>query len=595
MNPHENLAGQRLPPLVAGRRRLWLAAVVANASLQAGLAVAAAWAAKRFVEALLQAPSAVGTASSLPPLAPEAAAALVGVVVLLLAAALLRAAQLPLSEALVQHYIAHLRLRLLDRLAVLAPDGRLRRSRGGLMLRFVGDAQALRAWTGRGIAESIAALIAGAALLAALAVLQPLLAVAAASWMLLAGVLMSITLPRLRQRIAESRRRQAALAAHLYDRIATLPQWQAGGSARHERARLRRIQRRLRRALQLRAKACALHRVLLDVCLAGMSASLLGLIAVGPAVTPADGGLVVGVFGLVALLAAPLRRIGRALEAREAARVARLRMQELLDDPSRLPGSRGAMVTDGGRTAAVRGRERPARRAGLYLRGLKVLPGASPLDAHWPCGSRVALLAGTAGGAAVAAALLEVCAGQRVPAAGEVALGGNPLYALHAPALRGRVARLSPDMVPMRGSVRRFLSQRRPDAADGELLRACALAGWHDADARLLARPLRDAGADLPPLRRRQLTLAAALVGRPDVLLVEDAERALPGDAQVALRRLMQGHAGTLVLSTGTPTLAAMADVCVDLDAGAVAGVGARTGMHARDADGEGAGRGGTL
>ena len=118
------------------------------------------------------------------------------------------------------------------------------------MLRFVGDAQALRAWVGRGIAQCVAAGCALVALLAGLALWQPRLALWTLPWLVLAGVMMSLTLPPLRRAVRECRRRQAGIATNVYDRIATLPLLQATGATARERRRLQRQNRQLRQAMQ---------------------------------------------------------------------------------------------------------------------------------------------------------------------------------------------------------------------------------------------------------------------------------------------------------------------------------------------------------
>ncbi|MBK7514042.1 MAG: hypothetical protein IPI51_00120 [Betaproteobacteria bacterium] len=263
----------RLPPVASGRRRLWLAGVLANHLLQAALALGAAFAAKTLVDGLDHRQAGAWPGDMLWPAA--------GVLGLVLAAGALRGLELAQSEALAQHYIAHLRLRLFDRLASLSPEGRQRRSRGGVMLRFVGDAQALRAWVGRGIAQCVAAGCALVALLAGLALWQPRLALWTLPWLVLAGVMMSLTLPPLRRAVRECRRRQAGIATNVYDRIATLPLLQATGATARERRRLQRQNRQLRQAMQRRAWARARHRWAPDLCLAGLAGSLLFAVVTG--------------------------------------------------------------------------------------------------------------------------------------------------------------------------------------------------------------------------------------------------------------------------------------------------------------------------
>ena len=522
----------RLPPVASGRRRLWLAGVLANHLLQAALALGAAFAAKTLVDGLDHRQAGAWPGDMLWPAA--------GVLGLVLAAGALRGLELAQSEALAQHYIAHLRLRLFDRLASLSPEGRQRRSRGGVMLRFVGDAQALRAWVGRGIAQCVAAGCALVALLAGLALWQPRLALWTLPWLVLAGVMMSLTLPPLRRAVRECRRRQAGIATNVYDRIATLPLLQATGATARERRRLQRQNRQLRQAMQRRAWARARHRWAPDLCLAGLAGSLLFAVVTGAS---AGGGLLVGVLGLLGLLARPLRGIGRALESREEAQVARERMLEFLAERQRLSLPRhgtqpGPSPELGFESAAVPGR-------------------LEAFTARVPHGRRVAVC-GPAG--AGKSTLLALAARLRDPAAGRVTLGSAPLPQVDAALLRQRISHLSGEATLVRGSVRRCLQQRDPAAPDAALLAACALAGWPQADAATLAATVRDGGDNLNGQRRRQLALAAALVGVPDVLVVDDAEHALPGPPLPALAALLERFPGTVLFATADPRLAALAD-----------------------------------
>ena len=71
---------------------------------------------------------------------------------------------------------------------------------------------------------------------------------------------------------------------------------------------------------------------------------------------------------------------------------------------------------------------------------------------------------------------------------------------------------------------------------------------------------MRDGGDNLNGQRRRQLALAAALVGAPDVLVVDDAEHALPGPPLPTLAALLERFPGTVLFGTADPRLAALAD-----------------------------------
>lgn len=546
-----------LPALASGRRRLWLAGVLGNHLLQAALALAVAVAARALTVQIgaahvdaphANAPGAGGVAFAL-----GDAAAWVALLMLLLAgAALLRGLELTQGEALAQHYIAHLRLRLFDGLVQMAPAGRHRRSRGGVMLRFVGDVQAMRTWVGRGIAQCVAAACALAVLLGALAWWHAPLALLALTWLLLACGAMALTLPPVVRAVRLARRRQAGIAANIHDRIGTLPLLQGSGSARRERQRLHAQNRGLRRAMQQRAWARARHRWAVDLCIGGLGLTLLAVLSgslpaaagtwLGLAAVP-DTGLLVGAVTLLALLARPLRSAAVALESLAAARVARERMLDFLREPARLAPARhgaspGAAPTLAFDAAGVRGR-------------------LVPFTAALPHGRHVAVTGAAGSGKST---LLALAARLLDPDSGRVCLGGRGLVTLDGPALRRALGVLAAEPLLVRGTVRQNLQQRRPNAAEHTLAAAAALTGWVDAGPALFAQTVSDAGANLNGELRREIAWAAALVGQPAVLLIDDAERALPGQPAARLQAFLRRYPGSVLFSTADPGLAALAD-----------------------------------
>ncbi len=552
-------SGEGLPPLFRGRRRWLLTGLLCNHLLQALLAVAVAWQLPALVRQMAAAP--------VPELAQAPwwpAASLAGASLLALGA--LRHLSLAQGEALAQHYIAHVRLRLFDRLASLSPAGQQRRSRGGVMLRFVGDVQALRAWIGTGLAQCVAAGFALGALGVGLAWWAPALAAWALGWGVLAGLAMTLTLPRLARTVRLSRQRQAQIAANIHDRINHLQGMQGTGNTRNERRRLSGQNRRLRQALLGRAWAQAAHRSALDLCILGLGSCLLvasvlglggtgaqgmgGLLATG--VGPGAGtetGLWAGVLGLLGLLSTPLRGLGLALESRAAAQVARERMLDFLAEPQRLHWARSVPPASRGPT---RHRKGPA----LQLEGAGLPGRLAPLTAHLAAGAQLAVLGAPDSGKSSLVALL---ARLEDPAQGRVLANGQPLARWSQARWRRLASHLSAEPALTRGSVRQFLRQRQPRASDAQLLQACALAGWPQATAADLDHQLPDEGAGLSGQRKRQLALAGALVGQPRLLVIDDAEHSLPFPAEQQLSRLLAEFEGSLVYTTARPELAALA------------------------------------
>jgi ABC-type multidrug transport system fused ATPase/permease subunit len=530
-----------LPPLWQGRRRSALMTLATSSLVQALLVVGAAL----FGRALIDQEIDLSGSQSL------------GVLVaMLLATALLRRWQIVQAERLAQHYIADVRLVLFDTLATLSPVGRQKRSRGGVMLRFVGDAQALRAWVGFGIPALVSAAIAWLSLVVGLALLDAALASVAVVVGSLTALGMLWTLPPLARAVRQARLRQAYIAANVHDKLAALTVMQSAAQQGRERRRLQRQNERLADAMAARASAQGRHHFVLDMALACLALSVIGLLLFDTSGShsvqiPGTTGQLIGALGLIGLLGAPLRRIGRALEQRTAAQVARERIAEFLADAEP-------------RTAGAPGDPRPAD-GGVQIAGwpLSVRPGHT-FAGHSAAGRRIAVMGAQGSGKS---ALLETLARLRPLNGGGFWLGGVPIDDISARRFSRAVSFLAPEMPLLRGTVARNLRYRRSSASVAELQAACDAAGWqHALDENILERRVRDAGANLTGQERRSLALARALVGKPLLLVVDDIEHCLIAPTVQGLQRLIAAHTGTLVYSTHDAALAALADEVWTLD-----------------------------
>ena len=531
-----------LPPLWQGRRRSALAGLAASSLAQALLVVGAAL----FGRALIDQEIALSGVQSL------------GVLVaMLLGTALLRRWQIVQAERLAQHYIAEVRLVLFDTLATLSPVGRLKRSRGGVMLRFVGDAQALRAWVGFGIPALVSAGIAWLALVGGLALLDAALAAVAVVVGSMAALGMMWTLPPLAKAVRQARLRQAYIAANVHDKLSALSVMQSAAQQGRERRRLQRQSERLADAMAARAAAQGRHHFVLDLALACLALSVIGLLlfdspGAHSVQLPGTTGQLIGALGLIGLLGAPLRRIGRALEQRTAAQVARERIAEFLSDAE----PRAACAPDDPRPAD----------GGVQIAGWPVSERHGHTFArHTAAGRRIAVMGAPGSGKS---ALLETLARLRPLVGGGIWLGGVPIDDISARRFSRAVSFIAPEMLLLRGTVAKNLRYRRSSASLADLQAACDAAGWQQAlDENVLELRVRDAGANFTGQERRSLTLARALVGKPMLLLADDIEHCLAAPTVQALERLLAAHSGTLIYSTHDAALAAMADEVWTLDA----------------------------
>ncbi|NJN46857.1 MAG: ABC transporter ATP-binding protein [Candidatus Competibacteraceae bacterium] len=114
------------------------------------------------------------------------------------AIATLRVVERTLGEGVGQDYAASLRKALFIHLSRMPAREVSRHRSGALALRFVGDLTAVRSWVSTGVTRLISASIVLPGALAALVLLNPQLALAAAGPLLLSIGLMALLAPRLR-------------------------------------------------------------------------------------------------------------------------------------------------------------------------------------------------------------------------------------------------------------------------------------------------------------------------------------------------------------------------------------------------------------
>jgi len=583
-----------LPAVFAGRRRRWLLALVANGVARAVLAALVVLAVRSLLVGAAPLGGVAGAAAVFQGRPAAWTAAVVAVlVIVVLALAWLRQRETVDAEAVAQHYIAHVRLRMFDRVLSMTPAEAQRHSRGGVLMRFIGDVQALRGWVGRAIPSVLVSGGASVVLLGVLSWLNPPLAAAVVVLILCLLLVLMRLWPALYEATALARRRQAFIAANVQDKLAALPTLQVACRTAQERRHLQRQNARLRRALQQRARWRGWHRAVVAMATGGATVLMAG--SAGWMVLRGEGWTHVGtVFGaavIIGLLLTPLRELGMAAEVWIGARVARARVLAFLNGhlPSAGPSAEQAVVREGRTTDAedddnedtatatwrsLPGPWRPAAPAALRPAAETPLPEQpemwlqrpvlegrvhGPL-ARLPHGRRVALMGPAASGKS---SLLQLMSGLQRPTSGAVLLGGQPLSALSGKQLRRHLGLLSPDLPLLRGSVGENLHYQAGSVAPQALWRALALSGLGGQLAQLpdgLDTQVRDGGSNLSHGQRRAVQLARALAGRPSVLLIDDAEACLPGPPLETLRGLLAGWPGTVVFATSDPALAALAD-----------------------------------
>jgi ABC-type multidrug transport system fused ATPase/permease subunit len=459
------------------------------------------------------------------------------------------------SERLGQAQVYRVRLALFDRLRSLSPRSLQRRGQGSILLRFVGDLSALRLWVSRGLARGAVAAILALGGLAALAVLSLPLAGAVAVVVGGGTVLALGKGRRMRKTVREARRRRARLATNVHEKVHSMAVVQVFDQTERERRRMARQSRRLEQAMVDRARASGLLRGLGGATTAAAVAGVLLLGAGEVAAGRATHGTVVAAMLIGRLLVRPLRTLGRVYERWQDARVAEEKIRQFLATPSRLVEVSGA-------------RDVPPGPGRLTFEDVRLGGALRGLSAEVKPGSVVALVGPNGAGKS---SLLALVARLVDPDGGAILLDGHDLARHRLASVRRRVGMVSPDLPLLRGSVERNLRYRWPRAPREALERVTALCGVDEVVEGLprgLATRLTDGGVNLSVGQRQRIALARALLGDPDILLLDEPDANLDPASCATLERVLESYRGTVLWVTHRARRLAAADVVWYLESG---------------------------
>ncbi|MDQ3767330.1 MAG: ABC transporter ATP-binding protein/permease [Actinomycetota bacterium] len=502
-----------------------MAALVGNGLAQAGAAVATALLVEHVFSAVL-----VPGGS---PTGMQVASVSAGLAAAVCASAWLRGREQVDAERLGQAYVHELRIILFEKLTSSSARAVQQRSQGATSLRFIGDITALRRWVSLGLARLVVAgtMISGA--LTVLAVISPALAAVIGVVLMVGGAVSLFVGARLRIASRAARRRRSHLAANVTEKIGAVAVVQAFGQQDHERHRVRRQSKKLRRAMVERARVTGHLRSVTEGTAGIASAAVVIAGMTGGAST----GTVAGAMTIVGLLVLPLRDLGRVQEYWHNAEVSKGKIEEFLARPTRLEVLEGA------------GELRPGegRIAFEQVRLDDVLHGISVTAAP---GQTVAIVGPNGAGKTT---LLSLAARLLDADGGRILIDGHDLMEHDAVAVRRLLGLVGPDLPLLRGTVGRNLLYRWPEAPQEEVDRVSALCGLGEVVAELsegLETKIAEDGASLSAGQRQRLALARALVGDPPILLLDEADANLDRTAAGVVDRVLEGHDGTVLIVT---------------------------------------------
>lgn len=162
---------------------------------------------------------------------------------------------------------------------------------------------------------------------------------------------------------------------------------------------------------------------------------------------------------------------------------------------------------------------------------------------------------------------------------GEVLVDGINVKDYPMEVLRDKVGMVMQKAVLFKGTIRENLLWGRADATDDELFEALEIAQakeFVDTKDGKLSAPITQGGKNLSGGQKQRLTIARALVRKPEILVLDDSASALDYATDAKLRRALREMREKLTVFIVSQRAASImhADQIVVLDDGRVAGIG---------------------
>lgn len=163
--------------------------------------------------------------------------------------------------------------------------------------------------------------------------------------------------------------------------------------------------------------------------------------------------------------------------------------------------------------------------------------------------------------------------------AGEIRIKGEPIKSFDIDSLRNHIGMVLQKAVLFKGSIEENLRWGKEDATTGDIEEALEVSQakeFVDAKEGRLKFQIEQGGKNLSGGQKQRLTIARALVRKPEILILDDSASALDFATDAALRKAIRGmsSAPTVFIVSQRASSIQYADQIIVLDDGEVMGVG---------------------
>jgi len=546
-----------LPKIISGKRRWWFSYLLANGIAQALLAVGIALLVQQSFDTLITPTDNID----------KQAVLLMGgsLLVAVLTNAGLRWRGHVDAEQLGQSYVHDVRLRLFKHIISIGAEGAKQMGKGSVMLRFIGDLTALRQWVSLGLARLLVSGVCIVLAIMGLALIEPLIAASVLIAVLITVVIALIIGPYLREATLELRRQRGLLATPLNDRLSKISVIETFGQEQRERKRFKKLSRNVRHTSVARARTISLLRVVSEAgaSLAGLCALFAGATLVNLGHTTP--GTVVAAMVVAGLLAPRLQELGRVYEYWNGALIARQKQQQLLDlkpigRPNGKEQRRRSLKTGTGK---------------LVLENLSWEGVIKSLNVTIPAGQKVVVTGSNGAGKST---LLRLIANLLEPSNGRILLDGQDISRCRWSKVRQTFAMVSPELPLLRASIRYNLTYGAQNITEQDIEQVIHSCGLESLIARLdqgIMTRVSENGEGLSTGERARIALARALLVKPRVLLLDEAEANFDANARRLLDEVIQHFPGTVLMISHSLPVVRQADLVLHLEQGKLVSQGA--------------------